>query len=693
MKQDAQRLDIRIVSIIAGIWILIAGLGLKQNIFSRFEGQSFDLRTQYATRYRTAPQHVKIIAIDQQSLTYLDSQGITWPWYRSIYGVALTVLKEAGARGIAMDMLFTEGRNDRPDDDREFVRAVQTSIPVVLATQLQKKGAFNNAFTPGVQEKLFVSGTGLNTTNLKTATSALLPIPDLIAASAALGNVSSLRDIDGVFRRYPPYFLLDNQPVPGLSVALMHAVHPSLFTADQLNSFLHQGTVTVKFYGPEHTFETIPFAAVFDAFIALEQGKQPRLNLDTFKDAYVFLGVTAPGLFDNLSVPVSSIFPGVEVNATVFANLLENDFVQEWNWPLNSAFACLWILLCTLTPFYYTGLSRLALLFSLTVFSYISLHTALVVLGYWSAMVWPLLCMFGAILTAFAYQYNTEGKKRRFIRSAFSHYLSQDVIDNLLVNPDALALGGERRELSIFFSDIAGFTTISEKVDPATLVTLLNEYLTQVTDIIFATQGTLDKYIGDAVMCFWNAPTPLSDHADRAVQTALEIQAALRSANGIYKEKYGLQLITRIGIHTGDAIVGNFGSNKRFDYTIVGDAVNTAARLEGLNKVFGTTLIVSDATRRQCTTGIQFRRLGAVQVAGKTEALEVFEPVQPDVDISAYEEAYELFLQGNIPDAYTRFTRLETDPVAQAYKERIEQEELLDTNAKSFSPVWVLSKK
>jgi adenylate cyclase len=289
----------------------------------------------------------------------------------------------------------------------------------------------------------------------------------------------------------------------------------------------------------------------------------------------------------------------------------------------------------------------------------------------------PLLGTLTAFLAAALYNYTTEGSQKRFIKSAFSQYLSPAVIEQLLDNPSLLSLGGERREISIFFSDVQGFTTISENLDPARLTELLNDYLSFMTDTILDTGGTIDKYEGDAIIAFWNAPVSFGDHAARALEASMRCQEKLAERQDFFAEKYGCRLFTRIGLNTGYAVVGNMGSGKRFDYTMLGDSVNLAARLEGLNKQFGTYLMCTEATFNQARKAAEGdgkntvsrrafygRKLAQVAVVGKKEAVTVYEPMPEaayrnrEAALRRFDSARDLFYQGRFAEALPHFEDL-----------------------------------
>lgn len=243
------------------------------------------------------------------------------------------------------------------------------------------------------------------------------------------------------------------------------------------------------------------------------------------------------------------------------------------------------------------------------------------VVDLWSVAASSLLALVGAAV----WRYQTEGRQRRFIASAFGRYVSPKVVREILADPGRLALGGERREVTLFFSDLQGFTTISEGMSPPELVAFMNEYTTLMAEVITGQDGTIDKYIGDAVMAFWGAPVPQPDHARRALLAALECQERLRPFCEAVAARGGPELRTRIGVNSGECVVGNMGSRDRFDYTAIGDTVNQASRLEGLNKAYGTLILASE-TAWAAAAGVAFGRLvDRVRVKGKAQAVAIYE--------------------------------------------------------------------
>jgi adenylate cyclase len=274
--------------------------------------------------------------------------------------------------------------------------------------------------------------------------------------------------------------------------------------------------------------------------------------------------------------------------------------------------------------------------------------------------------------------------------------MSHVVIDRLLEDPSRLTLGGERRELSIFFSDLQGFSSLSERLDPNDLTTLLNDYLSDMTDIILEEEGTVDKYEGDAIIAFWNAPLDQPDHALRACRAALRCQRKLQERNPEFMQRVGTAFRMRIGINTGTVVVGNMGSRQRFDYTVLGDAANLASRLEGANKAFGTATMVAESTWAQTNGQMRGRAIGLLRVVGRQTPVRVFEPLSSEnplhgEQLEAFQRGLACCYENRWAEALEIFSELDNDPVAEVYAKRCG--ELMGDPALVWDGVWNLTQK
>ncbi len=459
------------------------------------------------------------------------------------------------------------------------------------------------------------------------------------------------------------------------------------------------GNALLNFRGPSGTHRSYSAAAVIQSELRIREGKDPVIpGKDLFRDKYVFFGLSAPGLFDLRPTPVSGVYPGVEINATALDNILSGDFIRPAPNPALLALTLLLTLLAGLVTARVSGIAGSLLVYGF----FLLLPGLLAAAAYRAGFRLPLIVQeVGVAVTLFSagvIYYTTEGRQKLFIKNAFKQYLSPAVIEELIRYPERLKLGGERRVLSIFFSDLEGFTGISEGLEPEELTTLLNGYLSAMTDIIHEEGGTVDKYEGDAIIAFWNAPLLQSDHAGRCVRAALRCQEKLAEMRPAFRERIGKDLRMRIGINSGAAVVGNMGSHTRFDYTMLGDAVNLAARLEGINKQFGTYTILSQATLDLLAGTVPVRELSRVSVVGRRESVTIYEPMVPAEyasradDLRIFAGGLAAFYQGRFAEAERIFIGLaERDAAARSYAAKCRS--LIEQPPEAWNGVWVVTTK
>jgi len=392
----------------------------------------------------------------------------------------------------------------------------------------------------------------------------------------------------------------------------------SLYSAGSLVKKIpidQQGNMLITYAGQFKTFRYIPFYDV------LEQ----RLPKEYFQNKIVLIGTSLPGLFDLRSAPFNPAFPGVEINANILHTLLTGKFVGQLS-ALQSflLIAGIGILVGVVTVFL-SPLWSIVLIIVLgiiyTFFSYYLFNDNLT----WLPVVNPLLTLLLTFSAVYIYRYITEERGKKFIKETFSHFVTKSVVEELLANPEKIKLGGEKKECTVFFSDVVGFTTIAEQLTPEALVRLLNEYLTEMTNIVFKYDGMLDKYEGDAIMAVFGAPLAHGNHAYNACATALEMQEQMFKLRELWAKQSRPQLHARCGINTGPMVVGNMGSENRFDYTVMGDSVNLGARLEPANKQYGTKIMIGENTYLLAKDLIVARELDLIRVIGKTEPVRVYE--------------------------------------------------------------------
>jgi class 3 adenylate cyclase len=470
------------------------------------------------------------------------------------------------------------------------------------------------------------------------------------------------------------------------------------------------GASLLRYRGSIDPYTYVPYSAstVLQSAEAHAKGGEPLLYPEDFAGKYIFFGYYAPGLFDICSTPIESVYPGMGVHLTMLDNILKQDFIREVpSWiPYLLIFA---VILLINVLILYSGKIPVAVGGSILVMLLLmGAGIAFFAQGWWVVMVAPIIAAVLAFLTATLYNYATEGSQRRFIKSAFSQYLSPAVIEQIIADPSQLKLGGEKRDMTAIFTDIRSFSTISEALgDPAKLVELLNYYLTRMSNIVLENHGTIDKYEGDAIIAFFGAPVYMPNHASLACRSTVLMKRAELEIN---KEALSLGLInsavmeamvrkgiiksiddpnpifTRLGINTGDRVVGNMGTPNKMDYTIMGNAVNLSARLEGVNKQYNTGgILISEYTREKIDDSFVLRPLSRVRVVGVNtplrlyELLDLKETAAPELAamVPHWEQGFAAYEKRDFAEALTVFKPIYEangeDRVAKLYIDRCEK--------------------
>ena len=673
----------------------------------------WNARTRLLAKPSANTPNIKIILIDQESLNWgRKSNGWPWPWPRTIHSAVANFCRVGGAKSVGLDLTFTENSAQGVDDDETLGAEIAQSSNLVLACfSGHKEGAFTS--WPD-----FARSTPTKTIGMKEFASsskaahfvtqyADFPVPEIASNAMYFGNVFAVFDRDGTIRSALPCFLFGDELLPSLGLASYLAATPSaqveltpgrITVGDHSIPLDSQGRAILNFRGAIEKFPVVSAQGVIQSWMQIRDGDKPLLDPSYFKDSYVFYGSSATGLLDLKSTPVGGVFPGVGIHATFLDNLLTGDFIEEASLPHVLVAALIFGLIAGIVGRHcVTGLqlaSAYLILIPLSIApSFIAYN-----LNIWEPVSADLTACALALVSVSIVNYALEGKQKKFIKQAFKQYLSPIVIEKLLLKPDSLTLGGETRELTIFFSDVQGFTSISESLSAHDLTSLLNDYLTAMTDIILSEGGTVDKYEGDAIIAFWNAPVSQADHPARGVRACLRCQRKLDELRPGFRERIGRDMFARIGMNTGEVVVGNMGSKKRFDYTFLGDAGNLAARLEGINKVFGTYLMVSEHTKNRLGDEFCFRETSRVRVVGKEIPVTVFEPYFPEDyekvrdRLVRFEQGLKLFYDGDFATAMTVFDELRNiDPVATSYIRKCN--ELLTDPPEEWDGVWQMTEK
>jgi adenylate cyclase len=366
------------------------------------------------------------------------------------------------------------------------------------------------------------------------------------------------------------------------------------------------------------------FGDLVHSELQLNDGQAPTLDPAIFRDKIVFVGATASSLFDVFTVPLTGKMPGAQVHAAVADAILSRRSIRPASWTVTAAVTVATAVSLAfagvlLGPWIATALGAggaAALVGGLT---------AAFARGTWIELTPPLVAAALATFSGVTYQYVVEGREKRRVKRIFSRYVSRDVYEQLLRDPALAQLGGQRRRMSVLFADIRGFTSVSERGEPEVIVAQLNEYFSRMVPIVFAHHGTVDKFVGDLLMALFGAPLDDDRHAEHAVETAVAMVRELRRLNAAWEARGQTALDIGVGVNTGDMVAGNIGADTLMSYTVIGDNVNLASRLESLNKEYGSRIIISEATRRELTGRYDLRPLGAVRVKGKAQAVDIYE--------------------------------------------------------------------
>jgi adenylate cyclase len=650
--------------------LLAAGLG-RTGLLQQLELRTYDTRLRSVATGDGPPPAIAQVLIDDHSIRQLEPIVGRWPWPRMVHAVLVDYLARGPATLVVYDVLFSEEAKGTSEiggttwtgaeSDEALVQSVSQAGNVILAAEASSEGLVDASQNvqppldgiPSLQARWPIRGFAERRPLLTP------PFPALARAARGIGHARFAYDSDGPARRYVPFVDVGGRIVPSLPVAAMIAargVQPEHVSASRATLILG-GTrvpwveqVVPDYYGPPQTVwrglvpfrgptmradrtPTFPSYSFQDLFLAEQQilaGEPPHLDPTVFKDRIVIVGVTAEGLKDIFTTPYGEgTMPGAEFHANVLDGLLANRAIApaaSWQRTMATLLPALGVsIVGALAAPWATAVAALVAAAAVTWYTTRALGQ-----GLWLPLVVPVLATLLAFMADLAWSYFVEGREKRRVKRLFSRYVSKDVYQRLLASPQDLGLGGDRREMTVLFSDMRGFTTLSESGEAEDLVRQLNQYFTRMVEVVFAHKGTVDKFVGDMIMALYGAPLDDPDHADHAVQTALRMVEALQDLNRRWGVEGRAALDIGIGINTGEMIAGNIGSDTIMSYTVIGDNVNLGARLESLNKEYGTRILISEATRRQLKGNYDVRALGEVTVKGKTRAVTIFE-VRTDV--------------------------------------------------------------
>jgi len=605
------------IALISTLSLLLAALTLTP-LFSFFEFKAYDHLSQLLNPEQGA-RDIIIVQVDQQSLDSLAADQVTWPWPRQVYAPLFERLALADA--VFVDINFSEASSYGNEDDLILADAIKRSgnviLPVFATANKRQLDEAGKAFL----ERTALTGVAAVGPELP---SAITPLASLASAAHGGGNVAINPDRDGVYRRLPLLYRAAGFTLP--QFVLGHLLERRIITIDQGQLVrggaalpMDDGKLLVRFPRGARPYETVP---AVDLISDAGAAKYPP---DYFKGKKVFLGLTAAGLYDLKPTAVSAIASGTSVHAATLDALQNGTYLKRVLPAVTLlVMALLVVSVCGFVLTHTAMRDNLLLLLGGAAVAF-GLPAALFSFGWYLPAIPALAALVVPFAASSIYSYATEGRERRFVRRAFSQYMDETVVAHLLKNPDLIKPGGQRRRVTVFFADIAGFTTIAEQFPPEETALMLHDVLNAVSEEVIRHRGVIDKYIGDCVMAFWGAPLESSDAGGNACRAALASLEALERVNQGFRERGLGDISMRVGLHTGDAIVGNLGSDRLFDYTVVGDTVNLASRLESANKFFSTRIMISEETLREAGSGFLTRELGLIAVKGKQQPVRIFE--------------------------------------------------------------------
>jgi len=662
-----------IISAVLTLFALIAYMtGI--NFLELIELQTVDYR--FIARGPKKPDNEIVLAVvDEKSL---DMEG-QWVWPRSKFADLIKNLSEAGVRVVGFDVGFHEPEDQsvlnaisniqktltsfnldnkniekylstlkqESDNDKLLTDTITKSKAAVVLgwffnRNLKSIGHLSSKKLQTYEDNIKKSRYLFTRSNFSADAnlafiSEIAPEPNITMISNSTpyaGFFNFLPDVDGSFRQIPAALKFNDNLYAPLSLMVLSAyfnqpLHLEIGEEGQVSEACigdeiciptdEYGRFFINYRGKDRTFRHIPITDILN-------GKIPKSDL---KDKIVLIGATAVGIYDLRVTPFSPNFPGLEIHANIIDSILSQDFIAPpGDYYLFSAIAILLSgfilgLVMTRTGVIGSSLISLMMIAGYAVFCILVFIHAGGILN----MEYPIILMLLIYICVTAYKYFVEEGRKRFIQNAFSTYLAPSVVKQLIESPEKLELGGEQREITAFFSDVQGFTSISEKLSPPELVELLNDFLTEMTNIIFEHEGTVDKFEGDAIIAFFGAPNVLENHAETATAACIKMQKRMEELRKVWRETQKPELKMRIGLCSGPAVVGNMGSKNRMDYTMMGDTVNTAARLEGVNKIYGIYTLIGDTTYHAAKNNIVAREIDSINVVGKTEPVIVYEPM------------------------------------------------------------------
>lgn len=657
--------------------VIVLGLGATGTL-DLPEMWLYDWRMRWAAHPESLSKDIVLVEIDDGSLQVLEPLVGRWPWPRAVHGMLVDYLARGNPKSIVIDVGFWEKEREGrytflgeeitgEQSDRAFAEAVQRAGNVIVLADAANQGQYpidenGKPLTRPWSAPPYRLGEAVQERALIQP-----PYEQLMASAAGLGSNFLALDEGGSVRRIEPFIRQGDRYLPSLGMAAaLHALTvkpeevalegddlrirdrrvPLVATRARGDDGVWRSypAMMINYGAPptirgERPYKSYSVSELLRSHGQMLEGARPDVDPAEFRNKIVFVGTSAAGLHDVFQTPFGEgVMPGIQLHATVTDSVLSNRFIRK----APEVYRILAVVLSAV------AIGLMAAFLSFNVGSAITVAIALgwswlaVAAfrdGLWLNLFQPVLGMAVALFGATTYRYFVEDREKRKVKKLFGRYVSKDVYNQLLEHPDRAELGGKRREMSVLFSDIRGFTTVTEKGNPEELVAQLNEYFSKMVEVVFRHQGTVDKFVGDMVMALFGAPLDDPHHAEHAATAAVDMVRELGELNRKWAAEGRAQLDIGVGINSGDMIAGNIGSSSIMSYTVIGDNVNLGSRLESLNKDYKTRIIISDATRARLTGAYDIRPLGDVVVKGKTKPVAIFELKVPSPLPEVKEEA------------------------------------------------------
>jgi adenylate cyclase len=680
-----------VIFILLIVYLFKYKVPLIEKISNTINDSKFKIRSSLNIKH-LPNKSVVILDVDEESINKLGR----WPWDRKKIASLIGKLDKASVVGL--DIVFSEPSDN--ENDKVLSDTIAKNGNVILGFFFRDNATEDideNMFEKLSEFAIFRVKMESKTTNIREFRFIEANIPSITEAGQASAFFSIEPDIDGLYRNYPLGYIYKGTLFPSMGFQLLRfylnkdievLLDEKGFKKFNLGniSINNRNYVRLNYYD---NVEYVPAHKVISGEISPEY----------FKDKIVIIGITEVGVFDLRPTPIDPVTPGVSLHYTLVSNILNNDYLTD---KPNIDLA-----LIILLPIIVFGISfirkiyiRIMLYLGLIITDIMFVNALFILNKIWLNESYHI---FAIILTAATMEiilFFLTDQKSLMIKKAFATYVSPEVVEIMLKDPDRLQLGGENREITVIFTDIRGFTTISEKLRSEQVVYILNQLNSPLTRIIIENGGMLDKYIGDAIMAIFNAPVDIDNHPDRACRSALMMYKKVEELSKKFQIEGLPPVKIGIGINTGEATVGNIGSDIRFDYTAIGDTVNLASRLEGLNKYYKTHIIVSETTKEKTTENFLFRPIDKVVVKGKTEPIVIYELMEDTKEnrtlVKLFEVAYNIYLKGDFVAAKIKFFEIFSefsDGLSEVYFKRCEELERSGIDLSSWNGVYIAKDK